>query len=73
MAKNCGTFQNIELQDFLICDKCNKNHSLKKEDVPITDIISTQNKKEIYQIYTNMSKFKEMIIKIRILISAKNV
>ena len=46
MAKNCGTFQNIELQDFLICDKCNKNHSLKKEDVPITDIISTQNKKE---------------------------
>ena len=46
MAKNCGTFQNIELQDFLICDKCNKNHSLKKEDVPIADIISTQNKKE---------------------------
>ena len=46
MDKDCKFFQNIELQDILICDKCKKNNFLIKEDVPITDNISSQNKKE---------------------------
>ena len=46
MQKKCKSSQNIELQDILICDKCKKNNSLIKEDVPITDNISSENKKE---------------------------
>lgn len=57
MEQNCKSCQKIELEDFLICDKCKKNCSLIKEEVPISDKISVENKKY------NSSKIYESIQK----------
>ena len=46
MEKNAKSSQNIELQNISIYEKNKKNNTLIKEDVPITDNISSQNKKE---------------------------